>query len=156
MTPISDDRPLVERLEYVVGNPSAWPEGFNDNISELIREAVQSLRAQGGVRVKGLEWHGDSGQGSGFKYVIAEPSRTPGWRVWAYLTNLGMNAMATSIGGHIVTMKAENRDAAKAAAQADYERRILSSLEASPAPVSEAAATSARFARLYGICRRIL
>lgn len=70
------------------------------------------------------------------KYIIAEPDRTRGWRVWANLTDINSNGMATSIGGHIVTMKAESRDAAIAAAQADYESRILSALPTKPEAVS--------------------
>lgn len=34
---------LIDRLYYVVGNPSAWTEGFDPAISELIREAVTAL-----------------------------------------------------------------------------------------------------------------
>lgn len=43
-TEVTNER-LADRLNYVVGNPSAWPEGFNDSVSELIREAVSALRA---------------------------------------------------------------------------------------------------------------
>ncbi|UYQ71017.1 hypothetical protein OF122_13205 [Pelagibacterium flavum] len=90
-------------------------------------EALQSP-ADAGVVVKPLEWVGNEGRRAGLKYIIAEPDRTRGWRAWANLTDINSNGMATSIGGHIVTMKAESRDAAIAAAQADYESRIISAL----------------------------
>jgi len=37
---------LTQRLFYRVGNPSAWPEGFDESGSELFREAVSALEAQ--------------------------------------------------------------------------------------------------------------
>lgn len=101
-----------------------------------VRRVTQSP-ADAGVVVKPLEWAGNEGRRAGLKYIIAEPDRTRGWRVWANLTDINSNGMATSIGGHIVTMKAESRDAAIAAAQADYESRIISALTQLPArPVS--------------------
>ena len=39
---------LVERLRYTAGNPSAWPEGFDQNISDLLAEAAMALSASGG------------------------------------------------------------------------------------------------------------
>lgn len=36
---------LVERLRYRVNNPSAWPEGFDEQASELFREAADRIEA---------------------------------------------------------------------------------------------------------------
>lgn len=62
-----------------------------------------------------------------------EPNRTPGWRVWVR-PNMGSMQV---IGGGIVTVRAKDRDEAIAAAQADYERRIMSALSPSPVGVTE-------------------
>jgi len=90
-----------------------------------------SVRAEP-VAVKPLVWEGSEGQGGGFVYNIAEPDRTVGWRVWGKMTGLG--SVVASVGGVIVTMKAKDREAAIAAAQADYEQRIRSALVKAPAP----------------------
>jgi len=42
-TTISDTNELVERLRYVVENPSAWDAGFDQRISDLIAKAVAAL-----------------------------------------------------------------------------------------------------------------
>lgn len=34
---------LVERLQYRMGNPSAWPEGYDEEGSELMREAAARI-----------------------------------------------------------------------------------------------------------------
>ena len=37
---------LIDRLRYRVNNPSAWPEGFDEQGSELFREAAKSIEEQ--------------------------------------------------------------------------------------------------------------
>lgn len=78
-----------------------------------------------GVKVKPLEWtverqHGfniHTGRGLGFKYEAAIKAYSPGWIV--------------TLGETIVIFDSFDaiEDDAKAAAQADYERRILSAIE---------------------------
>lgn len=36
---------IVERLSYMVGNPSAWSDGFDQGASDLIREALTLITA---------------------------------------------------------------------------------------------------------------
>lgn len=55
--PAPDHAGLASRVFYPVNNPSAWPDGFNQNISDLLREAATALSAASpapleGVRVK--------------------------------------------------------------------------------------------------------
>lgn len=90
-----------------------------------------------GEVVKPLEWKGPDentayGEQGGFIYTVMSPNRTPGWRVWVHLKSL--SKFAGSVGGIVITAKAENREAAMAAAQADYETRIRSALVSQPAP----------------------
>jgi hypothetical protein len=83
--------------------------------------ALSALRAQGGVRVKPLEWETDH-VGGGLK------SREYRVRagVWTHGYYWCKNDEDANIGF-------EDEEEAKAAAQADYEQRIRSALEASPA-----------------------
>lgn len=37
---------LIDRLRYRTGNPSAWPEGYDEAGSELMRSAVNALEAR--------------------------------------------------------------------------------------------------------------
>lgn len=89
--------------------------------------------------IKPLEWKGPDentayGEQAGFIYTVMSPNRTPGWRVWVNVKSL--SGMVGSVGGVIITMEAESREAAFAAAQADYERRVLSALAPLP-PASD-------------------
>lgn len=76
------------------------------------------------MKIKPLKWTGNNAIGGGYIYEISEPSRTPGWRVWVR-PDMGTVQV---VGSGIVTVKAKDRDDAIAAAQADYERRILSAI----------------------------
>ncbi len=42
--PASDHAGLASRVFYPVNNPSAWPDGFNQNISDLLREAATVIQ----------------------------------------------------------------------------------------------------------------
>lgn len=122
-----------------------------DEVNSVVRELLSYRTAANplqavvdrfpGVKVKPIEFKGPGdeqvyyGEQGGFVYTVRPPSRTPGWRVWVALT--AKDSIQSMVGGLIVTMKAETREAAFAAAQADFERRILSALETTPAPVSE-------------------
>lgn len=124
---------LIVRLMCVVGNPSAWPECFNPSISELIREAVAALRtSSGGVTsgevVKRLEWDDPSGHGATpYFWAICAKTQTKGYRIdWE-----GYGLGHTDHPGPYNLMDIglfPTIEAAKAAAQSDFEQRILSSL----------------------------
>ena len=92
------------------------------------------------MKVKQLKWtEGGYGRGGCFRYEIAPPDRTAGWRVWVKL-----NDPPAFTAGAIVTMRADDEAAAKAAAQADYEQRITRSVE----PSAELAALHQQVAEL--------
>lgn len=83
-----------------------------------ISEALQAA----GVRVKQLEWEDGKqsavAHGMGFVYYIAHDF--DGWR-WFRVIGKDLNEVSES--------PSPTREAAKAAAQADYEARILAALE---------------------------
>lgn len=95
--------------------------------------------AGGGVRVKPLEWSVEArhymsihhGCGLGFDYEAAAKVYSSGWIVM-----LGYETIYNDNDG--------DQDSAKAAAQADYERRILSALSTPPAAVESNASVEAR------------
>jgi DnaJ-class molecular chaperone len=148
MTTISDERLAVAAaLEEFAMIDEA--EGGNPQVIATERRAAELLRAQGGVRVKPLEWEQD-------KYGNTAESVFGTWWVRNPFSD-GRVQLESPFG-----QSTHPDDAtAKAAAQADYERRILSSLEASPAPVSELVEASCPGCRgtgdqggnpSYGVC----
>lgn len=138
MTTISDER-LAEMLaEVEIEQENAVADAEADQNPQLAVDAVgefalsevssiltelQSLRAQGGVRVKPLEW-----DNNGVPHTKAVSA------VGLYTINVTsghryqLNRNYTTPGSFFDTI-----EQAKAAAQADYERRILSTLDLSPA-----------------------
>lgn len=124
---ISDER-LAEMLN-VIGDPveqlsiSLPSTDLHRALTEL-----QSLRAipRGGVKVKGLEWHSDK-----FGHVAESLFGT--W--WVRNPFSDGRVQLEGPFGHSMHKCAEE---AKAAAQADYERRILSALVYNESPVGEA------------------
>jgi hypothetical protein len=130
MTQTSNEH-LADRLFYRVNNPSAWPHGFDEEASELFREAAAALRASSGVEVKRLEWGKTS-------YGRPEVDTIVGvYRVFEHMS-----------GGWAATFKTFNlvdphgrknfatEAEAVAAVEADYRQRILSCLS-SPLPTVE-------------------
>lgn len=98
------------------------PESYHDG--EAILAALQNIQAAMvpcAVEVEKLEWDGFVGFAGSFSYVVAPPSFTKGWRVWGKISD-----KSASIGGVLITTTAANEEEAKTAAQADFERRILS------------------------------
>jgi len=72
-----------------------------------------------------LEWCGNIGRaGKAFRYDIAEPDRTIGWRVWVSIGDQSPS--------FFLTAKPENREAAVSFAEADCRARILSCIDLSP------------------------
>lgn len=67
-----------------------------------------------------------TGEVGSLRYVIREPSLTPGWRVWVHLNENG-----SSVGGTIVTMKAPDLEAAKYAAECHL-RKFVATLLGDP------------------------
>lgn len=115
------DRELFDMIQSLLNHGEA---GYTyvkiDAHLSALRE-LQSLRAQGGVRVKPLEW----AEGPAGHYTKYAESLLGQWAAWeiqghAYYRAPDMNA------GKLAGIS--ERDAI-AAAQADYERRILSSLK---------------------------
>jgi hypothetical protein len=144
MTTISDERLDPEGVLAALEAHKAHkmdPGRKGCGIEKAIRaylNTAQSLRAQGGVRVKPLEWTGEEGGPGKDIRAVVTPFMTYTVR------HLDMDTfdviLSTDTGQkwfrHDNEIHASYAQA-KAAAQADYERRALSSLEASPAPVSE-------------------
>jgi hypothetical protein len=97
-----------------------YAKGENPQLEKILRSTLQAYASRKGEGAPRLVWTGDKGRGGGFLYDIAEPSMTPGWRVWV---RPDMGAVEV-VGGGIVTMKAKSREGAIAAAQADFESRI--------------------------------
>lgn len=98
-----------------------WTPHKREQFVELLRAALRAQPA--GVKVRGLEWvkhptaeawRSDTMLGT---YQVWIGSRSPAWQFDGLL-------------GERINEIAKNEEAAKAAAQADYERRILSALEA--------------------------
>ncbi|WP_198669747.1 hypothetical protein [Pelagibacterium sediminicola] len=111
-------------------NPNHYLE--EEDVCELMRAALEAALphlSQGAVRVKALEWSVERrsgfnihvGRGLGLKYEAAIKAYNPGW-----IVTLGESDV-------VFDSADADEDSAKAAAQADYERRIMSAL--SPAPV---------------------
>jgi hypothetical protein len=152
MTTISDDR-LAERGVEVLKRISAsrMPLADASFIAQWVHDARQSLRAQGGVRVKPLGWSDHTPPTAGISHYDHCISVTTigeyriEWKGWKQHGGYCVYGPEQT---HIET--AENLDAAKAAAQADYERRIRGSLEASPAPVSEEWVEAEKWCRIAG------
>lgn len=115
---------------------STWVEedGFSSKLTvEDLRRAREALAllsqppAPGPVRVRPLEWSKDGSLGGhgGWRGAAGEHSRTVllGWRQDAPY--------------EFAEQSYTTLDAAKAAAQADYERRVLSAIEPTPTPEAE-------------------
>lgn len=101
---------------------SVRAERFDGDVAWL-KSAFEAGRSKpvAGFEVQPLEWDGNIGRaGTTFRYVIAEPDRTIGWRVW-----IGIGDQSPSF---FLTAKPENREAAVSFAEADYRQRILSTL----------------------------
>ncbi len=98
---------------------------------EAITAALPHLSAPCAVEVVKLDWDGLVGFVGSFSYVVAPPSFTKGWRVWGKISD-----KSASIGGVLITTTAANEEEAKAAAQADFERRILSCVVTKPVYVA--------------------
>jgi len=115
---VSDERLEEIRVQLIKGRQAVT---FDENL--MMVWELQSLRSKpvAGVEVKPLEWHGNTGRaGTAFRYVIAEPDRTIGWRVWVSIGDQSPS--------FFLTAKPENRKAAVSFAEANYRQRILSTL----------------------------
>lgn len=100
---------------------------YDDDWGDLVEAVCAIPAAQPAQRVKPLVWDDDGvAEALGLRYILSDPSYsyTGGWEVLEETTNTPMPDTDGS---------AED---AKAAAQADYERRILSAIE--PAAEDEA------------------
>lgn len=146
MTTISDER-LAEMksvLDMPIGAVVVKGSDLADLRSTLTE--LQSLRAQGGVRVKPLEWvrvtEPSICYGGEFKRYWKASDSLGGW-VWVNVHSDDFDGEA-SWGGE----KYPSSAAAMSAAEGHRRDRILSALEASPAPVSEEMVVS--IATLFG------
>jgi hypothetical protein len=126
---------LAERLEKWA--KSAFTRGLfkgETPLPETLDEAAALLRecAGMGVRVKPLVWEGDGFWSSGPNEGWMEEADTPfGWGYSIEFGRIGNFKVCSTFDWSQDGFEAP--DAAKAAAQADYEARILAALE--PAPV---------------------
>lgn len=122
---ISDER-LAEMRKSLENHGGAkmasiYTSDYLDAITEL--QSLRRSSSRGGVKVKGLEWDGQKAKNS---LTLYEVSKTPlGW-IWTALIGSGIASRHSF----------PNEEEAKAAAQADYERRILSAIEQEQEPVA--------------------
>ena len=112
-------------------NIDTSPCGAEDDCRENQKAAAMLRACKGRVRVKALEWEGDGFWSAGPHEGWMEEANTPFG--WGYSIEFGRD-------GNFMVCSTFNwsqdgfevPDDAKAAAQADYERRILSDLEPAP------------------------
>lgn len=136
MTKISDER-LAELDNSACDQIARHPDGLWSDMSAAEAHSVftelQSIRSQpepAGVRVKGLEWVGEEGLPG--RDISAEPTPEIRYTVrhldmdtFDVILNTDLGSKWFRNDGEIHASYAQ----AKAAAQADYERRILSALQ---------------------------
>ena len=132
---------LIARLEWLAGERGAI-RGKDIHVltpAETLSDAAAALRAVApGVRVKPLDWagpariHADDAWGGYSITNVPGPDETWDWFSWAHSSRGDCDESDVAF-----ATEAE----AKAAAQADYEARILATLD-TPAPVSDAGADS--------------
>lgn len=118
-------------------------------------QKCDAIRAEGaGVKVKPLVWENDGFWSSGPNEGWLEEAKTPFG--WGYSIEIGRdgNFMADSTFEWSST-GLDTPDQAKAAAQADYERRILSALEPAPVSVGEAACVLLESLRIQPVAEAI-
>ena len=131
---MTDPRERVSRLEYAV------TEVFGERCPDFdlscatcqawwqIDAALAAMEPAAGVRVKPLNWEYHPAG------TIAAPSTGH-----AYIIDTRMKGRVHSIKGFNPQREFSSLDEAKAAAQADYERRIVSAIEPAAPTVQEAA-----------------
>ena len=129
-----DIKALIEDLRYRVANPSAHDYGATD----LMEQSATALeRLSGRVRVKPLEWsETEIARGDGLHehdggYEAITSIGT--YRIEMYFgsDSYGWEVTLATVGK---VADCDDPDTAKAAAQADYESRILAALDPAPTP----------------------
>ena len=118
---MSDD--LRNRISRIVHDARRSNEG-----SDIVADRI--LAEMGAVRVRELEWEKSLGGGILHSYPESDGS--------AYTIIQEANRLAVRYGPHLIKVCDDWSDA-KAAAQADYETRILAAIEPAPVSVREAA-----------------
>lgn len=113
----------IRNAHHIAGLPRAVIRQQYDEFADEL-SALPHIPASLSGAVKALEWNVFTGTCGDFTYTIAPPSMTKGWRVW--------HVAKGSLGSVIISMAAADETEAKAVAQADFERRILSALAAPP------------------------